>query len=175
MKQQAVCRISGEPLVKVVDFGQQPLGNGFLLPEQFSGEYFFPMETGFSESSMMFQLFEQPAPEQMFHEHYAFYSSTSSFMERHFAEFAQQAMRSGFLTESDPFVVELGCNDGIMLKNFVEAGIRHLGIWASSRPATLPKWPTCGECGRCQSSSAPMSPKRSCARMARPTSSWRQT
>jgi len=137
MKQQALCRISGEPLVKVLDFGQQPLGNGFLLPEQFSSEYFFPMETGFSESSMMFQLIEQPAPEQMFHEHYAFYSSTSSFMERHFDEFAQQAMRSGFLTESDPFVVELGCNDGIMLKNFVEAGIRHLGIEPSRNVAEV--------------------------------------
>lgn len=137
MKQQALCRISGEPLVKVVDFGQQPLGNGFLLPEQFAGEYFFPMETGFSESSMMFQLIEQPAPEQMFHEHYAFYSSTSSFMERHFAEFARQAMGSGFLAKSDPFVVELGCNDGIMLKNFVEAGIRHLGIEPSRNVAEV--------------------------------------
>ena len=31
-------------------------------------------------------------------------------------------------SETDPFAVELGCNDGIMLKHFAEKGIRHLGI-----------------------------------------------
>ena len=75
-----LCRVSGQPLIKAVDFGLQPLGNGFLLPKQFPNEYFYPMEMGFSETSMMLQLIEQPAPEQMFHEQYSFYSSTSRFM-----------------------------------------------------------------------------------------------
>lgn len=132
-----LCRISGQPLSKAVDFGRQPLGNGFLLPEQFASEYFYPMEVGFSETSMMFQLIEQPAPEQMFHEQYAFYSSTSRFMEQHFSEFARQVMQSGYLAKSDPFVVELGCNDGIMLKNFAKAGIRHLGIEPSRNVAEV--------------------------------------
>ena len=134
---KSLCRISSLPLAEVVDFGRQPLGNGFLHSEQFVGEYFYQMKTGFSESSMMFQLIEQPLPEQMFHENYAFYSSTSSFMESHFAEFARQVIGSSFLDKSDPFVVELGCNDGIMLKNFVDAGIRHLGIEPSVNVAEV--------------------------------------
>ena len=134
---QALCRISGQPLTKVVDFGQQPLGNGFLLPEHFPNEYFYPMEVGFSETSMMIQLIEQPAPEQMFHEQYAFYSSTSRFMEQHFGKFARQVMQPGYMAKSDPFVVELGCNDGIMLKNFAKAGIRHLGIEPSLNVAEV--------------------------------------
>lgn len=134
---QTLCRISGEQLTKVVDLGRQPLGNGFLLPEQFASEYFYRMEAGFSEKSMMFQLIEQPAPEQMFHENYAFYSSTSRFMEQHFARFAQQVMESGYLAKADPFVVELGCNDGIMLKNFARAGMRHLGIEPSRNVAEV--------------------------------------
>jgi methylation protein EvaC len=124
----SLCRIAGTPLTKVVDFGKQPLGNGFLESPHFRDEYFFPMAVGFSEQSMMFQLIEQPAPERMFHDHYAFYSSTSSFMARHFKEFADQVLKSGYLAKQDPFVVELGCNDGIMLKNFAAHGIRHLGI-----------------------------------------------
>ena len=123
-----LCRVSGTPLTKVLDFGMQPLGNGFLEAKDFKGEYFFPMEIGYSEVSMMFQLIEQPAPEKMFHDHYAFYSSTSNFMGQHFKQFAQQVIQSGYLTKDDPFVVELGCNDGIMLKNFAEQDIRHLGI-----------------------------------------------
>jgi 2-polyprenyl-3-methyl-5-hydroxy-6-metoxy-1,4-benzoquinol methylase len=132
-----LCRISGQPLTKVVNFGRQPLGNGFLLPEQFASEYFYPMEMGFSETSMMFQLIEQPAPEQMFHEQYAFYSSTSRFMEQHFGKFAQQVIESEYMAQSYPFVVELGCNDGIMLKTFAQAGIRHLGIEPSRNVAEV--------------------------------------
>jgi SAM-dependent methyltransferase len=123
-----LCRVSGTPLTKVLDFGMQPLGNGFLEAKDCKDEYFFPMEVGFSEESMMFQLLVQPAPEKMFHDHYAFYSSTSSYMKQHFKQFADLVLQSGYLSKLDPFVVELGCNDGIMLKNFVKQGIRHLGI-----------------------------------------------
>ena len=123
-----LCRISGTLLTKVLDFGKHPLGNGFLEAKYFKDEYFFPMEIGYSEISMMFQLIEQPAPEKMFHDHYAFYSSTSNFMAQHFKQFAHQVIQSGYLTKESPFVIELGCNDGIMLKNFAEKNIRHLGI-----------------------------------------------
>lgn len=129
------CRISGAPITEVVDFGLQPLGNGFLEPGAFEGEYFYPMSVGFSEKSMMLQLLEQPALEKMFHENYAFYSSTSNYMAKHFQAFAQQVMGSGYLAKDDPFVVELGCNDGIMLRNFAQQGVRHLGIEPSRNVA----------------------------------------
>jgi 2-polyprenyl-3-methyl-5-hydroxy-6-metoxy-1,4-benzoquinol methylase len=115
-------------LTKLLDLGSQPLANAFLLPEQVEGEYFFPMAVGFSETSMMLQLIEQPDPEKMLHDHYAFYSSTSNYMARHFKDFADKVMQSDYLTINDPFVLELGCNDGIMLKHFAEKDIRHLGI-----------------------------------------------
>jgi SAM-dependent methyltransferase len=122
------CRVSGEPLTQVLDFGNQPLGNGFLAPKECEDEYFFPMKIGYSEESMMLQLMVQPAPEKMFHDHYAFYSSTSSHMAKHFKEFSSQIIQSNYLVKDNPFVIELGCNDGIMLKNFAELDIRHLGI-----------------------------------------------
>ena len=131
------CRICNEPLIPVIDFGRQPLGNGFLLPDQFEDEYFFPMRVGFSDKSMMLQLIDQPAPEQMFHENYAFLSGTSKYMEQHFREFAQQLMGSKCLDNDDPFVVELGCNDGIMLKNFAQSNVRHLGIEPAKNVATI--------------------------------------
>lgn len=134
---EPLCRISGESLIKVVDFGRQPLGNGFLLQAQYPSEYFYPMEVGFAEKSMMFQLIEQPAPEQMFHEQYAFYSSTSRVMERHFGEFARNVIESGYLSKEKPFVVELGCNDGIMLKHFAQENMYHLGIEPSLNVAAV--------------------------------------
>ena len=130
------CRITGTPLTPIIDFGLQPLGNGFLLPEQFDKEYFFHMQVGFDPESKMFQLLEQPNPEQMFHENYAFFSGTSRFMALHFEEFANRVKASGFL-KADPFVVELGCNDGILLRHFAKEGMHHLGVEPSLNVATV--------------------------------------
>lgn len=136
-KGNVCCRVSGDILIPVLDLGDQPLGNGFLMPNQFLDEYFYRMTAGFSEASKLFQLIEQPSPEKMFHENYAFFSSTSKFMELHFKEFADEIIASKYLSKNDPFVVELGCNDGIMLKEFAKAGIRHLGIEPSRNVAEV--------------------------------------
>lgn len=132
-----LCRVSGKPLVTVLDFGMQPLGNGFLSRSSLSEEYFYSMSVGFNNESMMLQLVHQPDPEKMFHDQYAFYSSTSNYMSRHFADFFDQVIKSDYLFGDDPFVVELGCNDGIMLKNFSKKGIRHLGIEPSINVAKI--------------------------------------
>jgi methylation protein EvaC len=72
----------------------------------------------------------------MFHDNYAFFSSTSKRMADHFHAFADTVMKK-HLTEPLPFVVEIGSNDGIMLQHFVQAGIRHLGIEPSANVAQV--------------------------------------
>src|SRR5205814_1271056 len=74
--------------------------------------------------------------ERMFHENYAFFSSTSTRMAAHFQEFAAW-VRDKYLPDADPFVVEMGSNDGIMLRHFAQAGIRHLGIEPSANVAEV--------------------------------------
>ena len=129
------CLICDAPIEAFIDFGKMPLGNGFLEPAQFADEYFFSMQVGFCESCGMVQLLDQPDREQMFHENYAFFSGTSRFMARHFKVFADHVI-DDYLGE-DPFVVEMGSNDGIMLQNFAAAGIRHLGIEPSKNVAKV--------------------------------------
>lgn len=130
------CFICNEMIEPFINFGEMPLGNGFLLPEQYADEYHFPMQVGFCEGCGMVQLLDQPDRERMFHENYAFFSGTSRYMAVHFKAFADQ-VRSEFLTGNDPFVVEMGSNDGIMLQNFANAGIRHLGIEPSKNVAQV--------------------------------------
>ncbi len=129
------CRLSGSPLELVLDLGQQPLGNGFLLPPQFGDEYFFSLQCGFAEDSCLFQLIEQPAPEMMFHQDYAFFSGTSQRMKQHFADFASDVIEKGFATGTASFIVELGSNDGIFLGHFAQRGIPHLGVEPSGAVA----------------------------------------
>ena len=119
-----------------MSFGKMPIANGFLTPDQFAAEYFFELKVGFCPKCTMVQLTEQVDRERMFHDEYAFFSSTSTRMAAHFKEFAQLVMRT-YLAESNPFVVEIGSNDGIMLQNFAAEGIRHLGIEPSANVAEV--------------------------------------
>lgn len=134
-KESILCRVSGKKLQQTLDLGMQPLGNGFLSQKEFKKEYFYPMATGFCPESKMFQLLEQPDPGKMFHDQYAFYSSSSRHMQSHFKKFADAVLESRYLATADPFVVELGCNDGILIQNFASRGIRHLGVEPSRNVA----------------------------------------
>jgi methylation protein EvaC len=119
-----------------MSFGRMPIANGFLTPDQFDGEYFFELKVGFCSQCTMVQLTEQVDRERMFHDEYAFFSSTSMRMAAHFKEFAE-LVRRDYLKQPDPLVVEIGSNDGIMLQNFASAGIRHLGIEPSANVAEV--------------------------------------
>ena len=131
------CRICSTFIEPFMSFGKMPIANGFLTSEQIQNEYFFELAPAFCRNCGMFQLVEQPDPEKMFHENYAFFSSTSSYMQNHFKQFADSVIESVFEGRQDPFVVELGSNDGIMLRNFKDAGIRHLGIEPSVNVANV--------------------------------------
>lgn len=126
-----ICETVYEPFIS---FGNMPIANAFLEPEQFTDEYFFELQAGFCPSCSMVQLVTQPDREKMFHENYAFFSSTSTRMAVHFEEFSKWVRQ--YLGE-DPLVVEIGSNDGIMLKHFARDGIRHLGVEPSANVAEV--------------------------------------
>ncbi len=130
------CLICDSPVVPFISFGRMPIANGFLTAEQFADEYFFELRVVFCSTCTMVQLAEQPDREKMFNENYAFFSSTSTRMAAHFRDFAEM-ITADYLKSSDPFVVELGSNDGIMLQNFKNAGIRHLGVEPSANVAQI--------------------------------------
>jgi len=131
------CLICEDEVQTFIDFGRQPIANGFATEQELQkGEYFFNMKVGFCPTCNMVQLLEQPDREQMFHENYAFFSSTSSYMKQHFKDFSQSIIDKQKL-KNDSFVVEVGCNDGIMIQNFANANITHLGVEPSKNVAKV--------------------------------------
>ena len=130
------CLICDAPLESFLDFGRMPIANGFLDEEEFEDEFFFNLRTGFCARCKMVQLMEQVDRERMFHHQYAFFSSTSRHMALHFEQFARTA-HGTMEDKTDPFIVEIGSNDGIMLRYFANAGIRHLGIEPSANVAEI--------------------------------------
>ena len=131
------CRVCGAPIQAFMTFGRMPIANGFLKQNEVADEYFFELAPAFCGACKMFQIVEQPDPDKMFHEHYAFYSSTSRYMQAHFERYANFVIGEALNGCPDPFVVELGSNDGIMLRHFKDRGLRHLGIEPSSNVADV--------------------------------------
>lgn len=132
------CRVCGSAISSFMSFGKMPIANAFLRPEDFSREYFFELAPAFCQTCEAFQIVEQPAPEMMFHSDYAFFSGTSRAMAEHFQRYAA-AVRARHLNGPDPFVVEIGSNDGILIGNFAASGIRHLGVEPSANVAAVAK------------------------------------
>jgi methylation protein EvaC len=131
------CRVCNAPISAFMSFGRMPIANGFLNDDEIRNEYFFELAPAVCSQCSMFQLIEQPQPDKMFHGQYAFYSSTSRYMQLHFEAFANGVITDVLAGRRDPFVVELGSNDGIMLCHFHERGIRHLGVEPSVNVADI--------------------------------------
>ncbi len=130
------CLICASEYNSFVDFGFMPIANAFATKEQIKNEYTFPMKVGFCCNCNMVQLVEQPEREKMFHENYAFFSSTSNYMKEHFKLFANSVSELQDLNENS-FVVEVGCNDGILLENFIIDNIPCLGVEPSENVAKV--------------------------------------
>ena len=131
MKKCLICSNEFKPFV---DFGSMPIANAFSTKKELENEYFFAMRVGYCDKCNMVQLLEQPDRERMFHDTYAFFSSTSNYMINHFEKFANSVNSLQSLGEKS-FVVEIGSNDGIMLQNFLSKNIPCLGVEPSKNVA----------------------------------------
>ena len=49
------CRICGTALEQFMSFGEMPIANGFLTPNEFKSEYFFELKPGFCESCFTYR------------------------------------------------------------------------------------------------------------------------
>ena len=107
----------------IINFGKMPLGNGFVSNKK-KKEYQFNLKIGFNEKLKLVQLFDYPDPKRMFNKNYAFLSSTSNSMKSHFQKYANQLKKK--INKKKFSILEIGCNDGILLKNFKKN--HHLGV-----------------------------------------------
>jgi predicted TPR repeat methyltransferase len=122
------CRFCGASLSDVVvDLGVSPLCEGFLREDQLDAmEPFYPLRVLVCRSCFLVQLPAYVSPDAIFTEYAYFSSFSTSWLEhvRRYAEGMQQQLQLG----AHSLVVEVGSNDGYLLRNFVAAGVPVLGI-----------------------------------------------
>ncbi len=128
------CLVCESPAEPFMDFGRMPISNRFLRADEFDDEFFYDLSVVFCPSCYMVQLGDRVAPEMMFNEDYAYFSSISTAMAQHFEALAEE-ISATVADKPSPLVVELGCNDGIMLQHIARREIRHVGIEPSANVA----------------------------------------
>ena len=93
------------------------------------------MEVGFSKKISLFQLNDHPKPKLMFNKNYPFFTSSSKHMINHFKEYSNWVKKYYFKNARK--VIEIGSNDGTLLKNFKTNKTEILGIEPSKSVATV--------------------------------------
>jgi methylation protein EvaC len=129
----AGCLICEGTLWEWFSFGAVPLANGFLPAEDFDRERFYDLRMGLCEQCGMVQLLKLVDRERLFHDHYPFFTSTSRVMNEHFKSLAHWIHAR--LDRVPSFIVEIGSNDGTLLRHCAAIGARTLGVEPSGNVA----------------------------------------
>jgi methylation protein EvaC len=109
------CAFCHNDLIKVLDFGKMALPGAFLKPVEIGTEPLYPLRLMFCPDCLTVQLEEQVPPQALFQDYFYFSSSIGALCE-HARRYADQLM-SRFAPQS---VIEIGCNDGVMLRHLVD-------------------------------------------------------
>ena len=92
--QQTKCKITGEKIPVVFNFGKMPIANNFS--RVVSKKNFYEMKIAFNKNNGVFQLVNAPKPKKLFNKNYAFLSSTSNSMKEHFKNIANRIRKYFF-------------------------------------------------------------------------------
>ncbi len=111
----------------IFSLGSTPPANAFVKPEDLGKpEFFFPLELLLCRLCGFVQLRDVVSPDLLFRD-YPYVSSTSPAFVAHFEELAETVCRR-FSFPEKPFLVDIGSNDGILLRPFQQKGWRVLGV-----------------------------------------------
>ena len=125
----------GRQLYRFLDLGQQPNGNNFLYAYEVDKEPRFPLSMLVCEDCWQVQISEFPSPEFMFSNH-PYVTGVNAPVIKHFATLAPHVVSKLGLKPND-LVIDIGCNDGSLLKCFAHEGMRTLGVDPGARTGEL--------------------------------------
>jgi hypothetical protein len=124
------------PLKPFLDLGETPLANSFLSKERLTDpEPRYPLELVFCPECALVSLSGVVDPEVMFR-HYLYVSGTSDTMPKHFADLGAEVVQR-FVGAGGGLVVEIGSNDGTLLKAVKAAGAAVLGVEPATNIAAM--------------------------------------
>ncbi len=121
------CRVcGGRDLHPFLDLGEQPPANAFLGRDELDRpEARYPLVIASCAACGLAQLTHVVAPDTLFR-NYVYFASVSSAMADYFTSYAAEV--ADRFVPRDGLIVEIGSNDGVLLRTLRERPIRVLGV-----------------------------------------------
>jgi C-methyltransferase C-terminal domain/Putative zinc binding domain/Methyltransferase domain len=130
------CQICKTITVPGLDLGQQPVSDLILSRAQLNRpETFYPMQLHHCPDCGLTQLGHIVNPKVVYRD-FPFVSGTTRTATQHLQALAQRLVDVTPLAK-DSFAVDIGSNDGTLLKGYVPHGVRFLGIDPAGDPVTI--------------------------------------
>jgi hypothetical protein len=134
---QICCRLCNGNLKTVLEFGETPLANSYPKTKD-ETEPLIPLTVVKCKDCGHVQLQETVNPHTLF-DNYLYASSDSPSLRNHFAEYAKDIRARFSQKDYDYFqIMDIGCNDGILLREFHNLGyINLLGVEPAANIAAI--------------------------------------
>lgn len=130
------CQICRTVTIPGLDVGPQPVGDLVLSPAQLNRpETFYPMQLHHCPKCGLTQLGYLVDP-RVVYRNFPFVSGTTRTATRHLQSLPPQLVDMLGLTQSS-FAVDIGSNDGTLLKAYLPYGVRFLGVDPSGDPVRI--------------------------------------
>ena len=111
-----------------LNLGYAPPSNAYLSKEDLNcPEIYFPLKVKVCDQCWLVQTEDYTQADKLFTSEYAYFSSISSGWIAHAKQYVKKMIIELCLNK-ESLVIEVGSNDGYLLKNFVNVGIPCLGI-----------------------------------------------
>ncbi len=130
------CQICGEITVPGVDLGNQPVGDLVLTRRQLNQpETFYPLKLQHCLNCGLTQLSYIVNPKVVY-KNFPFVSGTTQTATHHLQSLPKQLVKMVGLDEKS-FAVDIGSNDGTLLKGYIPDGVKFLGVDPSGDPVRI--------------------------------------
>ncbi len=130
------CQICREKTTPGLDVGPQPVGDLVLSKAQLNQpETFYPMQLHHCPRCGLTQLGFIVNP-RIVYKNFPFVSGTTQTATRHLQSLPPRLVEMAGLT-AESFAVDIGSNDGTLLKAYVPFGVKHLGVDPSGDPVRI--------------------------------------
>jgi len=126
---QINCQIcNSNKMHKFLSLGHHPNPDGFLTEEKLKeSETFYPLEVYFCENCKLVQLGHTVDPNDLFTENFIYTTGSNKGLVRDFHALVEILVKRFDLGEGD-LAIDIGGNDGTLLKNYLPYGINILNI-----------------------------------------------